>query len=264
MSSGIGANHDLHNMHKALKGAIAFFFGVLAAPCFSWDGLADGRGLRLYYYERPPFHFTDEHGQAVGTVVSATEETLRRAGLTFAWVPAPTNRILAALRNEKEPACSPAWYSTPERRADFWFSKATSLDKPLIALVRGDFLLPPGVTAKTFFAMPQVRLLVKQNFSQGAYMNALIARMPPTRLERVSLEVPRMVRMLAANRADAIITTEAEAGLFVHAAGLSMSDFKTVHFPDVPAEEYRYMLCDRFVDAATQARINKAIGTPSP
>ncbi|HEY4083738.1 MAG TPA: transporter substrate-binding domain-containing protein [Burkholderiaceae bacterium] len=245
---------------SALLGAL---LSALPASCFASDS-EDESALRLYYYERPPFHYTNGQGQVVGTIVRATEETLRRAGLQFQWVSAPANRVLVALHNEKEPACSPGWYSTPERRTDFLFSKATMLDKPLIALVRADFLMPAGITAKVFFAMPNMRLLVKQNFSQGAYMNGLIDRMPPTHVERVALEVPRMVRMLRADRADAIITTEAEAALFVHAAGLSMNEFKIVRFPDVPANEYRYLLCDHHVGTATVERINEAINLQGP
>ncbi len=233
-----------------------------------WSALAYGEGkepqVRLYYYERPPFHFTDAKGQVRGSIAENAEDTLRRAQIPFEWIAMPANRILQTLRNEKGPACSPGWYSTPARRAEFVLSKAMIRDKPLIALVREDFEVPTGITAKAFFDMPQVRLLMKQNFSQGAYMDILIARMPEERVQRVGLEVPQMVRMLKANRADAVITTEAEAGLFVGDAGLSMHEFKMVRFPDVPAEEYRYMLCGRGIGAAAIGRIDKAIEATGP
>jgi uncharacterized protein (TIGR02285 family) len=234
-----------------------------------WPGLAWGGGpaepvLQLYYYDRPPFHYTDEQGQVVGTVVDATEEALRRARIQFHWVRMPVNRILTLMRKESRPACSPGWYSTPERRADFLFSKATVLDKPLIVMVRENFPVAEGITAKDFFERTTVRLLVRQNFSQGAYMGALIARIPPQRVERVNLEVPRMLRMLQAGRGDAVLMTEAEAALFVREAGLQMSDFRVVRFPDIPAEEYRYILCDRVVGAGVMARIDSAIQLKKP
>ncbi|MBV8501336.1 MAG: transporter substrate-binding domain-containing protein [Paucibacter sp.] len=242
---------------------------TLVAPLLmpGLGGCASASGepvLRLYYYERPPFHYTDEHGHVQGEIADNAEATLRRAGLRFEWLPMPANRILQTLRSEKGPACSPGWYGTPQRRADFLMSQAMIRDKPLIALVRSDFPVPAGTTARAFFAKPQLRLLLKQNFSQGSYMDGLIAHMPGEQIQRVALEVPQMVRMLKADRADVIITTEAEAGIFVGSAGLSMRDFKIVRFPDVPAQEFRYLLCSHDVSRQDMARIDKAIESPGP
>jgi len=229
-----------------------------AAPAAA-AAAAEDAPLQLYYYERPPFHYTDESGHATGQFVERTALILHRAGLRFEWVRMPANRILATLRSVATPACSPGWYSTPERRADFWLSKAMLHDKPLIALLRADFAVPPGVTATAFFQMPSMRLLLKQNFSQGSYMNALIERMPDSQVQRVAAEVPAMVQMLKANRADAIITTEVEAALFVREAGFSMSEFQMVHFPDTPDNEYRYIVCSQSIPTRIRTRIDDAI-----
>ncbi len=230
----------------------------------AWCAGAEEPALSLYYYERPPFHYTDDQGQVAGSIAATTESLFRRAGLSLRWVRMPANRILNTLRGEQAAACSPGWYATPERRLDFRFSLPMLRDKPLIALVREDYPVPANTTAKSFFESPRLRLLAKQNFSQGAYMDALIARMPPARVQRVAMEVPDMIRMLRADRADAVITTEVEAALFVHAAGLSMGDFQIARFPDVPEVEYRYLLCSQAVSSATMARIDKAIGPAKP
>jgi len=238
---------------------------ILLSTWLPVPGAARGAGaeeppLVLYYYERPPFHFANEQGQVVGSFVQAAEETLKRAKLSFTWVRLPASRILSTLRSEKRPACSPGWYSTPERRFDFKYSKAMMLDKPLIALVRADFPVPDAVEARTFFfENPRMRLLLRQNFSQGAYLNALIARIPKSRLQSVTIELPQMIRMLQANRTDLIFSTEEETGFFVRDAGFLMSDFRVVRFPDVPATEYRYMLCGQGVPAETLRRIDRAI-----
>ncbi len=244
--------------------ALLLLLNALPLSAFAWRGEAGEQPLLLYYYERPPFHYAGENGQVIGLVAKAAEETLKRAKLRFLWIPLPANRILSTLRGEKERACSPGWYSTPERRVDFQYSKALLLDKPVIALVRADFSVPEGMTAKAFFELPNLRLLTKQNFSQGSYLNALIARMPPARIQHVILDLPQMIRMLRADRADVVFSTEAEASLLVREAGLPMSDFKIVRFPDVPASEYRYMLCGRGVSAETLARIDGAISLQKP
>lgn len=215
--------------------------------------------MTLYFYERPPFHYTGANGRPAGQFVETTERLLRRAGLRFEWVRMPANRILGTLRDGPAQACSPGWYNTPERRANFWLSKPLLRDKPLIALLRADFRVPPLVSAKVFLQMPGVRLLLKQNFSQGAYMDTLIARMPVDQVQRVTAEVPVMVGMLKVGRADTIITTESEAELFIRQAGLAIDEFQIVHFPDVPATEYRYLLCNRFIEPGIRTRIDGAI-----
>ena len=253
-------------MSKYRLSTLAPFLLLNALPlsALAWGGEADEPPLLLYYYERPPFHYAGDKGQVIGLVAEAAEETLRRAKLRFLWVSLPANRILSTLHSEKEIACSPGWYSTPERRADFQYSKALLPDKPLVALVRADFAVPDRVTAKAFFDMPHVRLLVKQNFSQGAYLNTLIAHIPPARIQHVILDLPQMIRMLRADRADVVFSTEAEASFLVREAGLPMSDFKIVRFPDILATEYRYMLCGRGVSAETMARIDAAISLQKP
>ena len=253
---------DEQRTSLVLQVLVSMVFGVAALllPAAGRCSTQPAAGvLRLYYYERPPFHYTDSQGHVLGSIAVNAAAVLSRAGLNFEWVPMPANRILQTIRSETGRTCSAGWYSTPQRRADFRLSLPMIRDKPLIALVRANFPVKPGTTARSFFELPTVRLLVKQNFSQGAYMDALIAHMPVERVQRVALEVPQMVRMLKADRADVIITTEAEASIFVGSAGLLMRDFKIVRFPDVPAEEFRYLICSRGIDTPTMTRINKAI-----
>ena len=90
-------------------------------------------------------------------------------------------------------------------------------------------------------------------------MDKLLTDVPKMRIQRVTVEVPTMVKMLKANRADLIITTEEESRIFILRAGYAEKDFRILKFPDVPVIENRYILCSKSVSASTMKRLNEAI-----
>jgi polar amino acid transport system substrate-binding protein len=214
----------------------------------------------MQYYERKPFHHTLENGTVVGLTAIPSELAFKKIGITIKWELVPVNRILDNLKRSDEPLCSPGWYKKPEREAYAQFSAPIYRDKPLVGLARADFSVKNGITAKELFANPSTKLLVKQNFSQGAYMDALIATMQPGQVTAVAAEIPNLVKMVNAKRADLIITTQEEVALYVDQAELAMRDFRVLVFPDVPAVEMRYILCSKQVPAETMQKLNEAIG----
>jgi hypothetical protein len=90
-------------------------------------------------------------------------------------------------------------------------------------------------------------------------MDKLLTDLPKDRIQRVTAEVPTMVKMLKSNRADLIITTEEESKIFISDAGYTEKDIRILRFPDVPAVEHRYILCSKNVPASTMKRLNDAI-----
>jgi polar amino acid transport system substrate-binding protein len=237
------------------------YFGLACATmCASATFAQSAQPLRIQYYERKPFHYTLENGNVVGLTATPTEQAFKKIGVTIRWELVPVNRILNNLKRNDEPLCTPGWYKKPEREEYAQFSAPIYRDKPLVGLARAGFAVKEGITAKELFASPSTNLLVKQNFSQGAYMDALIATMPPRQVIAVVEEIPNLVKMIDAKRADLIITTQEEVALYVDQAELSMKDFRVLVFPDVPAVEMRYILCSKQMPAETMRKLNKAIG----
>ena len=215
--------------------------------------------ITLHYYERPPFHYTDEQGIPRGLIVERTANIFNKAKIDYSWRVTPANRILAVLRSDTGQDCAPGWYKLAERETYAQFSEPIYSDKPLIGLSRADLKVAENITAQALFLLPNVRLLLKENFSQGAYMDKLLADVPKVRIQRVTAEVPTMVKMLKANRADLIITTEEESRIFILKAGYTEKDVRILKFPDVPAVERRYILCSKNVSPSTMKRLNEAI-----
>jgi len=108
---------------------------------------------------------------------------------------------------------------------------------------------------------PQTRLLMKQGFVHGAYLDQIIAKMPPENIVRVSDDVASMVRMVRSGIADLVTTTEEETEVYVSQAGFGMKEFRVLHFPDVPAVEKRYILCSKQVPDSVINKLNAAIKT---
>lgn len=213
----------------------------------------------LHYYERPPFHYTDEQGVPRGLIIEITANIFNKAKIPYSWRVTPANRILAVLKSDTGGNCTSGWYKLPEREKYARFSEPIYRDKPLVGLSRADFKVSENITAQNLFQFPNVRLLLKENFSQGAYMDKLLIDVPKDRIQRVTAEVPTMVKMLKLNRADLIITTEEESKIFISNAGYTEKDIRILRFPDVPAVEHRYILCGKSISASTMTRLNQAI-----
>ncbi|WP_199155855.1 hypothetical protein, partial [Chromobacterium sp. ASV23] len=111
-------------------------------------------------------------------MVTPTELAFKSIDISIEWVLVPANRVLENIKRNNEEICTPGWYKTPEREEYARFSLPIYKDKPLVGLARSDFNFKPGISAKELLSSPGIKLLVKQNFSQGAYMDALIAKMP--------------------------------------------------------------------------------------
>lgn len=90
-------------------------------------------------------------------------------------------------------------------------------------------------------------------------MDGLIKKMPEEKIQRVSAEVPVMIKMIKLGRADLIIMTQGETETFVSGAGYRMDEFRILKFPDVPAVEKRYILCSRNVPATMMLQLNEVI-----
>jgi polar amino acid transport system substrate-binding protein len=203
--------------------------------------------ITLYYYERKPFHYTADDGSVTGLTVVPTEAAFAKLGIPIRWEKVPANRILAQIKLNSEAVCSPGWYKKPDREEYARYTVPIYLDKPLVGLANAHFKAKQGITAHDLLSAPGTRLLVKQNFSQGAYMDKLIAQMAPSQIASTTEEVSTMVKMIYSDRADLIVTTQEEVKLYIYQAGLNLRDFRVLVFPDVPAVEKRYILCSRQV-----------------
>ena len=236
---------------------VVAFLGLL--PLYNLAVAQALEPLRLMYYERKPFNYMDNGGSVVGLTADPAAKIFAAAGIPIAWQVRSANAILDALQRNTAPICSPGWYYSAERASYAQFTQPIYRDKPQVGLANVHFKYQKGTNAKDLFGRSDVRLMVKQNFVYGTYLDTIIAKMPATQLILEAAEVSDIVRLIHLGRADLIILTQEEVELYVTNAQLKMTDFNVLKFTDIPEVEMRYILCSKKVPSATIDALNAAI-----
>lgn len=209
--------------------------------------------LTLHYQERPPYSALHPDGHVRGLVVEPAVRALQTAGIPFEWARTPSQRQLALIQGQSTGLhCGVGWFRNAEREALGRFSAPLYRDRPLAALMRAGAWPEPAATAAALLAAPRLRLLVKDGYSYGPRLDALIASavQPPL---RTSVEPAQMARMLASGRADwmPVAPEEAEA--------LLNPDLRLLPLTDEPQGQARHLYCSRTVPADWMARIDRAL-----
>jgi hypothetical protein len=215
--------------------------------------------VRLLYFERKPFNYSDESGKVIGLTAEPAAKVFAAAGIPFKWEVRSANAIMDALKRDAAPICTPGWYHSEQRASYARFTMPIYRDKVVVGLANKAFQYKDGTTAKDLLSRPDVRLMVKQNFVNGAYIDDIIAKMPAAQIFTAAGEVSEIVRLIYLNRSDLFILTQEEVELYVNKAELKMTDFNVLNFSDIPEVELRYILCSRQVSLATIDALNAAI-----
>ncbi|HEY8025127.1 MAG TPA: transporter substrate-binding domain-containing protein [Burkholderiaceae bacterium] len=220
--------------------------------------------VTVHYYERKPFHYADASNRVVGLLVAPTEQSFSKADIPIVWQLTPINRTLATIKANRGRDCTTGWYKSSEREAFARFTQPIYVDKPLVVFTRADFDARNGVTARELLARPHTRLLLKQGFVHGHYLDPLIDKMPPAQVQRVADEIPSMVKMVRAGIADIIIVTEEEVNLYINSPAMAADGIRALRLPDLSEREYRYIACSKQVPAEDIDKLNAAIAGLSP
>ncbi|MDP1534558.1 MAG: hypothetical protein Q8L92_13380, partial [Rubrivivax sp.] len=190
---------------------VSALLGLCAAPLLA-------QTLTLHYQERPLYSQADASGQVTGLVATPAADALGRAGIAFHWALTPNQRQLALIQDGTSLHCGIGWFRTPERATRGKFSLPLSQDQPFAALARADAPLRDGLRPEQALAAAGSTLLLKEGYSYGPQLDALLIGV---RTERTHADVAQMVRMLAAGRAAWMIVTPDEARELLAQTGLN-------------------------------------------
>jgi polar amino acid transport system substrate-binding protein len=255
---------DFSNIHARSGGlgraAAAFMARVGAVvACVLLPGLcAADEVVELMYNDRPPYIVAQADGSAMGLTATPAINAFRRAGISVEWKRVPTNRQLTIIGQGSGNDCAIGWFKNAERERFAKFTKPIYRDRPTVLLANRWFAPPPNASLRELLARPDVRVLVKDRFSYGPYIDGLLAEMKPL-LIRTTNENRQMVAMIKANRADFMFVAEEEADYLVEQAGFNPDDFRLLRPDDMPEGEKRYLICSKHVDDSIIARLNAAI-----
>ena len=215
--------------------------------------------IQLHYHERPPYAFTQDDDTVTGMIAAPAEQAMRRAGLAFKWVRTPSNRQIQLLERDTGKNCMVGWFKNPQRQLIGQFSAPLYRDKPTIGLALfSNTKIDSGIALEQSLQDSSLRLLVKDGYSYGDFIDGLIQELKPKKIV-TTVENLNMLRMIALDRADYFFIAEEEANELVKAAEFRPTDFKYIHFSNSPSGSQRYLWCSRQLSEATMAAINQAI-----
>lgn len=224
-----------------------------------WWPAAHGQAVvNLHYQDRPPYSEGGPDGRVRGLVAEPAARAFARAGIAFVWVRTPGQRQLALIQSGDGPDCGIGWFRNAEREALGRFTRALYQDQPFMGLARRDV---PAFGSRALMLWPgdaTQPLLVKDGYSYGPVLDALIAR-NPSHVRRTAAESAQMVRMIDAARAGWMIVAPEEAGPLLAALPGATDRLRLVPLPDVAAGPTRHVYCNRSLPDSMIERLDRAI-----
>lgn len=233
---------------------------VLACVIFSTSLYAQ-ETISLYYNERAPYLETVDEGIVKGLSATPAALAFQKAGIPFVWKKLPSKRQMNVLKSNTGQDCLVGWFKNAEREKFARYTLPIYQDKPTIGLALfSNTLLETGVTLESVLNKQKIRLLVKDGYSYGSYIDAKINALNPKRIPTTA-ENTNMIQMLYVDRADYMFIAEEEAETLIKRAGYKKEEFKYVTFSDVPKGNHRYILCSQQVGPSVIEKLNAVIQT---
>jgi polar amino acid transport system substrate-binding protein len=216
--------------------------------------------IQLYYYERAPYAVTDNQGKVSGLCATPAANAFKQAGIPFQWKKMPFKRQLVTIKHNKQLACGIGWFKNSEREKFAHFTDEIYQDQPAITISKkGNNALEQHRELITLLKDKQIRLLVKDGFSYGVYIDALIKKYNPETVVVATSTNIQMLQMILAGRADYYFTSEEEAEHIIMNAGYEVSQFQLQHYSDMPAGNRRYITCSQQVSPEIIDLLNRAL-----
>ena len=216
--------------------------------------------IQLYYFDRSPYAVTDNQGEVSGLCATPAANAFKQAGIPFQWKKMPFKRQLVTIKHNKKMACGIGWFKNPEREEFARFTDEIYQDKPAITISKkGNQALAQHSDLKALLSNKKVKLLVKDAFSYGTYIDGLIKKYDPETVVVATSTNIQMLQMILAGRADYYFTSEEEAEHIIMNAGYEVSQFQLQHYSDMPAGNRRYITCSQQVSPEIIDLLNGAL-----
>ncbi len=125
----------------------------------------------------------------------------------------------------------------------------------MIGLADPRLKLAPDIALDDLLANPEISVAIKQSIVYGRYLDGKLVTMKARRIE-VAAEFGSIIHMIELGRAGLTFVPLEEARYYVRRAGMEMTQFQILHFPDMPPGEKRYLMCSRKVPDELLERVN--------
>lgn len=235
-------------------GALGGLMTLLLAPV-----AVMAESLDVLYFEYPPYYHQLPDGQPSGLIVDLARRVFDRAGIEARFEFIPAKRILYDIQKGR-PVASLGWFKTSEREEFARFSLPIYVNRPVGVLVpreRGGRFQSYD-TLEALMASREFFLGRVGGFSDGAYLDSLLARYPD-RVVEVPADSVRLLKMLQADRFDFVLIPPEEMEDLLREARMSSADFSLRAMRDIPGGNTRYIMYSKAVDQNLIRRVDDAI-----
>lgn len=216
--------------------------------------------IQLYYSDRIPYALTDGQGEVHGLCATPAANAFRQAGIPFQWKKMPFKRQLETIKYNKKLACGIGWFKNPERESFARFTDMIYQDKPMISISKkGKNTIAGHKNLKSLLTDTKVKILIKDGFSYGVYIDALINKYGPQTVVVANSTNIQMLKMILSGRADYFFMSEEEAGHTISSAGYDVSQFQLQHYEDMPDGNRRYIICSQQVSPEIIDLLNQSL-----
>jgi polar amino acid transport system substrate-binding protein len=217
--------------------------------------------VQIYYEERIPYAVTSEKGDVSGLTANPTAKAFNQTGISFQWKKMPFKRQLQSIKYNKKMACGIGWFKKPEREEFALFTNVIYQDKPSITLSKqNNTVVAQHSDVASLLKDQQLKLLVKDDFSYGSYVDALIKAHSPEKVVAVGSSNVQMLQMILSGRADYFFVSEEEAEQIITSSRHELVEFQRHRYSDMPTGNKRYIACSQQVTSATIDLLNQALG----
>lgn len=214
---------------------------------------ASAQRLTLHYQERPPYSAAGIDGHVHGLLATPAARALAAARIEFVWAQTPGQRQLALIQSGRGLHCGLGWFHNDERAARGKFSRPLYRDLGFVALARRAAAMPAApLPPEQLLADRRLRLLVKEGYSYGRELDALIARHAREPLA-TRAEPLQILQMLRSGRADWTIASAEDAALHVDDTLVALA------FSGQPPGPTRHLYCSADFPDDWLARIDAAL-----
>lgn len=231
---------------------------ILALLLLILPAMGNSQELVLLWNSRPPYMVRVEDS-IVGLTASVVIEALESTGIPYEVREVPSNRQIADVQANRQPLAALGWFKNPERETYARFSVPLYRDNPFVVIYRRDnAAMADKKNLDELFADRNLDLVVKNGYSYGAYVDAKIRDLDPSRIV-ISSESIGMIKMINAGRGDYLFMAPEETAVLIAAAGLDPAVFSTGFLSDVPSGEKRYLMYSKMVSEEIIAKVDEGI-----
>ncbi len=199
--------------------------------------------ITVYYYERPPFYYTNESGEPTGILVEKIKK-LKNSKFTIILKVHPPKRQLIDISAEKSNVCGLGWFKTAEREKTGIFSSLIFTEDPLGLLINKDFGKRQNISIKDIFKNKNFEFLKKNSFNYGDKIELLENEIKPVTYI-VSSSVSTILQMIGVRQKYYTFIERIEAEYIFATKPLLKESMLFIPTVEITQKNSRYLYCSK-------------------